>query len=105
MSKVDNYKEYWTKLAADAGIPQDKVAQIAEAFGDEAVAKVLKQGFKALPDYSYDLDQVRDKTKADAITEAKAFYDNWYETTAKPAHEEAQRLAADYKKYQELYGD
>jgi hypothetical protein len=105
MAKIEDYKAYWMELAAKAGVPQDKAQAMADVMGDEAVAKALKQGFKAIPDYSYDLDQVRDRTKAEATAEAKAFYDNWYKTTGEPAYLEHQRIADEYKRYKETYGD
>jgi len=109
MAKVDDYKTYWLDVAAKAGIPEDKAKAIAEHLGDEAIAKAFKQNFKALPDYSYDLDQVRDRTKADTTAEAtakaKAFYDDWWKNTGEPAYLESVRVADDYRKYRELYGD
>ena len=105
MAKIEDYKAYWLDVAAKAGVPADKAQAIADAMGDDAVAKAMKQSFKAIPDYSYDLDQVRDRTKAESTAEAKAFYDNWYKNTGEPAYQEHLRVANEYKKYKELYGD
>ena len=105
MAKVEDYKAYWMELAAKAGVPEDKAKAMAETLGDEAVAKAFKQAFKAVPDYSYDLDQVRDKTKSEATAEAKAFYDNWYATQAKPAYEHNLKIIEEYNRYKSLYGD
>jgi hypothetical protein len=105
MAKIEDYKAYWLDLAAKAGVPADKAQAMADQMGDESVARALKQGFKAIPDYSHDLDDVRDRTKAEAISEAKAFYDNWYKTTGEPAYLEHQKVANDYKRYKDLYGD
>jgi len=105
MAKIEDYKAYWLDVAAKAGVPTDKAQAIADAMGDEAVAKAMKAHFKAIPDYSYDLDQVRDRTKSEATAEAKAFYDNWYKTQGEPAYQEHVRVANEYKKYKELYGD
>ena len=105
MAKVEDYKAYWMELAAKAGVPEDKAKAMAETLGDEAVAKAFKQAFKAVPDYSYDLDQVRDKTKAEAVAEAKKFYDDWYNAQAKPAYEHNLKIIEEYNRYKSIYGD
>lgn len=98
-----NLTEYWAELAKKAGLPEDKVTPVLEALKDEAVQKTFKDGFKALPDYSRDLDSVRDRTKAETAAEVEGKYSDWYKQ-ADAAYKHNLTIAEDYEKYQELYG-
>lgn len=105
MAKVEDYKQYWLELAKKAGVPDDQANVVATALDNESVRRAFRDGFKATPDYSHDLDQVRDRTRGEAQVEAKAFYDKWFAEEGKPAYERAIALAKDHQRYKELYGD
>lgn len=104
MAKIENYRDYFAELAKKAGLTDEQAKPVLEALSNEAIHRVMKEGFKALPDYSFDLDQVRDTTKASSVAEAKKFYDDWFATTGKPAYDEHVRVANEYKQYQQRYG-
>lgn len=101
MAKVNDVKAYWKELAQKNGIKEETLTPFLEAFDkDESFRKTFTDNFKPLPDYSHDLDQVRDRTAKE--TDAK--YQEWYQ--------EEQRKYAVYldaeakiKKYQEKYGE
>ena len=97
-------KLYWQELAKKAGLPEEKAKAVLEALGDEAVAKAFNEGFKALPDYSRDLDRVRDETKASTAATVKGEYDKWYQETALPAYQANLQGVETLKKYQATYG-
>ena len=73
MPKVTDVKAYWADLAKKNGIPEDRAKLILEALDDDATRKAITEGFKPLPDYSHDLDEVRTKTEAKKDEE----YRNW----------------------------
>lgn len=97
-----DWKKYWQELAAKKGIPAEKVQAIAEVLGDEAVAGAFSEGFKTLPDYSRDLDKVRDEWKPKA--EKADQWEKWYNEQGKPAYETNLAGIKALQKYQELYG-
>jgi hypothetical protein len=108
-TKVQDLRAYWSELAKKAGIPEDKAGAISDALGDESVQKAFRDGFRAMPDYSSDMDNVRDKTRAETSEAVKAYYDKWYQTEAMPVLTRKEKEAADYKasldQYRQLYGD
>jgi hypothetical protein len=108
-TKVADLKAYWSELAKRAGIPEDKASAISDALGDESVQKAFRDGFRAMPDYSSDMDSVRDKTRAETSEAVKAYYDKWYSTEALPVLTRKEKEAAEYKasldQYRQLYGD
>jgi hypothetical protein len=75
MPKVSDLKAYYRELAVKAGLGEDEIKQVMGAMENEKFAKAFTDGFKPLPDYSHDLDDVRAKTKVEKDLE----YQNWYE--------------------------
>lgn len=104
MSKIS---DYWQELAKKNGIPEDRAKAILEALGDETTYKAFENAFVPRPDYSRDLDKVRDewKTKAEKDAETAAQYKDWYEKQAKPAYETNLAGIETLNKYRSLYGD
>src|SRR6266511_4355574 len=100
---------YWQELAKKAGIAEDKAKLVSDALADEGVQKAFRNGFRAMPDYSRDLDSVRDKARAETSEAVKAYYDKWYQTQALPQLTKKEKEAADYKaavdQYRQLYGE
>jgi len=70
MPKVQDLKQYYRELAQKAGLAEDVVKQVEAAFENKAFV----DGFKPLPDYSHDLDDVRNRAKAEKDEE----YKDWY---------------------------
>ena len=105
MPKVEDMKKYAAELAKKAGLDEEQ-AKTLEALMDN---DTIKNGFVARPNYSADLDSIKAKTaeeaKASAYTEAKAFYDKWWNETGEPAYKQSQAVVEKYAKYRELYGD
>lgn len=75
MPKVNDIKAYWKELAGKHGIDDETLKPMLEALDKESVRKALSEGFKPLPDYSHDLDEVRDKTNKAKDAE----YADWFE--------------------------
>src|SRR5215510_4681011 len=75
MPKVTDLKAYFAELAAKNGLGDDIAKQFEALLGDDKVAKAFNNGFKPLPDYSHDLDDVRNRTKQEKDSE----YKTWYE--------------------------
>src|SRR2546425_2640878 len=102
-TNTSDLKAYWQELAKKPNLPEDKAKAVFEALGDEAVEKVFKDGFKPIPDYSRDLDSVRDRARAETSEAVKAYYDKWYQTEALPVLTRKEKEAADYKAAVEQY--
>lgn len=83
MGKVTDLKAYWTELAKKNGIDDDTLKPVLEAMEKESFKKAMTEGFKPLPDYSSDLDSVRDRTRA----EKDAEYHDWHEDEKKKYQE------------------
>lgn len=94
-------RQYMQELAAKAGVSPELSAKLQEALGNEAVSKVFADGLVARPDYSRDLDKVRDETKS----MTKAQWDDWYNREVKPVAEHNFKLAQQAEQYRTLYGD
>jgi len=75
MPKVNDVKAYWREIAAKAGLGDDELKQVATVLDNEKFAKAFTEGFKPLPDYSHDLDEVRARAKADKDAEYKDWFD------------------------------
>lgn len=75
MPKVNDIKAYWKELATKNGLDEETMKPFMEALDKENVRKAFESGFKPLPDYSHDLDSVRERTKQ----EKDAEYNDWYE--------------------------
>ena len=104
MPKVENYEDYFKELAKKAGLSDEQAAPVLEALKNDKI----REGFVPRPNYSADLDSVKAKaaeeSRAAAIAESKAFYDNWYKTEAKPAYDKALAIQDQLSKYQTTYG-
>lgn len=74
MPKVTDIKAYWKELAKKNGVDDDSLKPLLEAMDNENVRKALTEGFKPLPDYSHDLDEVRDRAKKEKDQE----YADWF---------------------------
>lgn len=103
MPKVTDIKAYWREIAAKAGLEGKDLEQVSAVLDNDKFAKAFTDGFKPLPDYSHDLDDVRNKTKADKDKE----YDNWFKTE-KAKYENNERIWAQQRaalsKYEEVFG-
>ena len=97
MPKVEDYIAYMTELAKKAGFTDEQAKPLLEALKNDTI----REGFVPRPNYSSDLD----RTRAEATTSAKAFYDNWFATEGKPAHDKALAAISELSKYKSLYGD
>ena len=104
MPKVNDIKAYWKEVANKAGLSEDEMKTVAGVLDNDKFAKAFNDGFKPLPDYSHDLDDVRNRTKAEGEQGAKDAVQRYYESQ-KANFDEYLRVIDGYKKYQELYGD
>jgi hypothetical protein len=106
---TSNLQAYWQELAKRANLPEDKAKLVTDALADENVQKTFRDGFRPIPDYSRDLDRVRDETRDKTAGEIKAYYDEWYRTQAIPALQrkdvETAAAKAAAERYRQLYGD
>jgi len=100
-------KQYWQEIAQKAGIPAERVQAISDALGDEQVSKAFANGFVTRSDYSRDLDKTRDEWKGKL-----GQYEQWYQQTALPAHQQAveaarqaQLMGETLSKYRSTYGE
>ena len=75
MPKVTDIKAYWREIAQKAGLDEESFKQVSGVIDNDKFAKAFTDNFKPLPDYSADLDQVRDKAKADKDAE----YAEWHQ--------------------------
>ncbi len=101
---MEDINKYWQELVSKRNIPADVAAKITEALGNESVQRAFKEDFKPLPDYSRDLDAVRDRTKAEADAKL-AEYNKWYNETALPAYQYNLKNVEELNKYKQLYGN
>jgi len=74
MPKVNDIKAYWREIAGKAGLEGEDLQKVASVIENDKFAKAFSDSFKPLPDYSHDLDEVRNRTKAEKDQE----YQNWY---------------------------
>ncbi len=95
MPKVTDLKQYYRELATKAGLGEDIVKQVESAFDNKAFA----DGFKPLPDYSHDLDDVRNRAKAEKDQE----YQTWFTEEQKKYNEYVSGLDR-LKQYESRYG-
>src|SRR5258708_5341936 len=75
MPKVTDLKAYWSELAKKNGIDDETLKPILEAMEKENVRKAMEAGFRPQPDYSADLDAVRDRTKKEKDDQYQTWYD------------------------------
>jgi hypothetical protein len=100
-------KAYWKEIAGKGGLSAEEIAQGEALLGNDKVAKAFEQGFKPLPDYSRDLDSVRDRTRKEAEDKHKAELAKWEEYAAKqePKYQEYLKGLTKLQQYQTLYGE
>jgi len=79
MPKVTDIAAYWKELAAKHGIDKELEPMLEALEKNENVRKALTEGFKPLPDYSHDLDAVRERTKQEKDQE----YSDWHQKELK----------------------
>jgi len=104
MAKKDDFIKEMQELASKAGLD----AEQAKALEAIAANDAIREGLVTRSNYSRDLDAVKAKATTEATekatTDAKAFYDNWYQTEAKPAYDKALSVQELLGKYQSTYG-
>ena len=100
-------KAYWKEIAGKAGLSAEEVSQMESMLGNEKVAKAFEQGFKPLPDYSRDLDSVRDKTRKELEDKHKVAVAEWeaYAAKQEPKYQEYLKGLTKLQQYQTLYGE
>lgn len=100
-------KAYWKEIAGKSGLSAEEAAQVEGLLGNEKVAKAFEQGFKPLPDYSRDLDSVRDKTRKELDEKHQAELAKWeaYAAKQEPKYQEYLKGLTKLQQYQALYGD
>lgn len=99
MPKVTDIKKYWRDTASKAGLDEADIKQVETMFDKPEALKAFTDGFKPLPDYSHDLDDVRNKTKTDKDAE----YADWYKKEQLKYNEWVSELDR-LKKYEETFG-
>lgn len=99
MPKVNDIKEYWKELAKKQGIDDDSMKPILEALDKEGVRKAFSEGFKPLPDYSFDLDSVRERTRQEKDNE----YKEWHEKELQKYNEYVKSVEL-LQQYEQRYG-
>lgn len=100
MPKVTDIKAYWRELAAKAGLGEDELKQVTAVLDNDKFAKAFTDGFKPLPDYSHDMNDVREKSRA----EKDAEYNDWFKKEQLKFNEYVS-VVDQHKKYKEVYGD
>ena len=100
-------KAYWKEIAGKSGLSAEEAAQVEAALGNANVAKAFESGFKPLPDYSRDLDSVRDRTRKELESKHAADIAKWEEYSAKqePKYQEYLKGLTKLQQYQTLYGE
>jgi len=92
-------KGYWQELAKAQGLSDEEISGVLQALGNEKVAKAFQSGFVERPVFSSELDKTRNEWKSKVDQ-----YENWYKTSALPAHQQAVANADLLNKYQQQYG-
>ena len=98
MPKVNDIKAYWKEIATKAGLGEDELKQVTGVLDNDKFAKAFSDGFKPLPDYSHDLDDVRARAKAEKDQE----YKEWYEKEQQKYNDYLQGLD-ELKWYRQAY--
>lgn len=75
MPKVQDVKAYTKDVFTKAGLGDEVLQKVLGAFDDEKALKAFTDNFKPLPDYSHDMDDVRNKTKAEKDQEYAEWFD------------------------------
>ena len=99
-------KAYWKEIAGKAGVSADVMAEGEAWLGKAEVAKAFEQGFKPLPDYSRDLDLVRDKTRKELEAAHQVKVAEWeaYAAKQEPKYQEYLKGLTKLQQYETLYG-
>lgn len=100
MPKVTDYKSYFKEIAKKAGLDDDVIQKV---IGSDDSFKAFTDGFKPLPDYSHDLDDVRNRTKTETATAKDAEYEDWHKKELVKFNEYVAGLDK-LKKYEETFG-
>lgn len=75
MPKVSDIKAYTRDVFAKAGLGDEATKQVLAAMEDDKFQKAFTDHFKPLPDYSHDLDDVRNRTKVEKDQEYREWFD------------------------------
>ena len=75
MAKVQDVKAYTRDVFTKAGLGDEVLQKVLGAFDDDKALKAFTDNFKPLPDYSHDMDDVRNRTKAEKDQEYKDWFD------------------------------
>lgn len=75
MPKVQDIKAYWKEIATKAGLSDEDAKQVLGVMDNDKFAKAFSDNFKPLPDYSHDLNEVREKSRAEKDQEYKDWFD------------------------------
>lgn len=98
--KIEDLQQYWQEMAQKANLSEDVIAALSESLGDEAVAKVFRQGFVPVPEHHSTLDEVRSEAEA-----RKADLDKWYDENALPAYKNNLAGIERLREYETRFGD
>jgi len=99
MPKITDIKAYTKDVFTKAGLGDDVLKQVLATFDDDKALKAFTDGFKPLPDYSHDLDDVRTKTTAAVDAKHQKIYE---ENLAK--YNEYVTGLDKLKEYEDTYG-
>lgn len=94
-----NTKEYWQKLAAEIGLPEDQAKVAEQIFSNEKIANA----FVPRPDFSRSLDEQQKK-----YNELVAQNETYYKTEAQRAAENQKKVdeaLAQAQRFRDLYGE
>lgn len=89
---------FWSEVAKEAGLPDDKVKALVDSVSDEKLMKALENRVMMRSDYSRGMDKVREGEKRN---------EDYYKcelTKAAQNKELFDRQQAELQRYQELYG-
>lgn len=96
MPKVTDLKAYFREIATKAGLTAEQQQQAEALLAHDGFSKAFGEGFKPLPDYSHDLDSVRERTERDAKAAKDAEYADWF-AKEKAKYDEFVSVVDEYK--------
>jgi len=94
-NKDFDVKEYFKKLAEDAGIPPEHQEGILTALENEKFGRSVRDGVLARSDYSRAMDELTEQQSQ--FEQQKQRWTEWYEKDAKPWVTEAQKRLQAYE--------
>src|SRR5215510_661702 len=100
MPKVNDIKAYWKEVAQKAGLSEDQSKAVSAAMDDDKFAKAFAENFKPLPDYSHDLNDVKEKTKGERDAEIQAYY-----TKQNQTYQEYLKAIEERDRYKTQFGE